>query len=152
MVLLKLMTTILLKILKHPLKVKWQRQDLNADLLGSLEDDQRYPRALTKPVSWILCKHHLSRVLLQSRTHSKYLLWGNCEILMKRTLREKTFPLTHTSLPSSDPRRCRKRSLGGFALKCTLAQSVERTIALKAKPVAIKILHFCLIGKNPIFL
>ena len=57
---------------------------------------------------------------------------------MKRTLREKTFPLTHTSLPSSDPRRCRKRSLGGFALKCTLAQSVERTIALKAKPVAIK--------------
>lgn len=72
MVLLKLITSILLKNLRHPLRVKWQHQDLNAGLLGSIEDDQRYPRALTKPVSWILCKNHLSRVLLQSRTHSQY--------------------------------------------------------------------------------
>lgn len=90
MVLLKLMTSTLLKNLRHPLRVKWQRQDLNAGLLGSLKDDQRYPRALTKPVSGILCKNYLSRVLLPSRTHSKYLLWGNCEILTKWTLREKT--------------------------------------------------------------
>lgn len=96
------------------------------------------PGALTKPVSGILCKNYLSRVLLPSRTHSKYLLWGNCEILTKWTLRENfSFRTPPAPLPSSESRGCR-RGLGGFSLKYTLAQSVERTIAVKAKPVAIE--------------